>query len=139
VYIVREVNSDPLLLSLFDRGILGLEDPEMFRVSAALMRPIVVDAQDTGERRSEFDPDEAVRWLIEQATLAVAASRHSESDVRARMRNFVVPSLRHNDPQGRDLASIATSLRRHADGSARWQLTTKECRRSESGAPSPAA
>lgn len=98
VYTTRELPDDPTIRALIARHSASIQDPRVHEVTVAVMGPVVIGGQQSGEIRDDLDVDEILAYLVEQTYLAAEDVDRSDDRVRRRLRNFIVPAIEARNP-----------------------------------------
>ncbi|UXA11469.1 TetR/AcrR family transcriptional regulator [Mycobacterium sp. SMC-8] len=99
VYLVRELADDPIIRELFSLRTSDDLGPGTYEMAVATLGPPVEEGRQAGDIRSDVSRDQIIAWIIEQLYLAIQHHDRSETAVRHRVREFLVPALAANRQQ----------------------------------------
>jgi AcrR family transcriptional regulator len=113
VYLFQTIPADDVLSQFVNEGPGSLDQPAARDAAYSFLGPLVTEAQERGEFRTDYPPQEAVRWLVAQLLTSVAVLGDDVEQFRNWFQWFVLPALMQAPVTPEAAGAISATLRTH--------------------------
>ncbi|SEH74336.1 regulatory protein, tetR family [Mycolicibacterium rutilum] len=110
IYTARELPTDASIAALIAQHSTAANDPRVHQAAVGAMGDVIREGQRRSEIRDDVELDDLIDFLVEQTYLAAEAIDRSETAVRKRFRQFVVPAIEARGGSGGEAIAQAREL-----------------------------